>query len=263
MLIDTHAHLMDSQFDDDLEEVLLRAQKSGVTRIINVGCGLDFSDKSLEMSEKYDFLYATIGLHPYDAGDCSDALMGKWKGLIKENKKIVAVGETGLDYVKAKVSAEVQKESFRKHLELARETSLPVIVHNRDANADVLATLQEFPEVEAVFHCYGSNLEFAKQIWSAGYTTSFTGIITFPNASELREVVKAVPMDKFFLETDCPYLAPQSYRGERNEPSYVVEIAKKVAELKRLTFEEIAETSTKNVEAFFKRISVKKLGKLT
>lgn len=254
MLIDTHAHVMDSQFDEDRIEVLKRAKESGVSRIINVGCGLDFSKKSIEMAREYDFLYATLGLHPYDAADLAEELMKSWEVMIAENPKIVAVGETGLDYVKTKVDSEIQKRSFRAHLKLARDTGVPVIVHNRAADLDVLAILKEFPDVPAVFHCYGSDLNFAKKIWSAGYITSFTGIITFPNAEELREVVKALPLDKFFLETDCPYLAPQAYRGQRNEPSYVVEVAKKVAELKGLTFEEVAVASTKNAEMFFTRI---------
>jgi len=254
MLIDTHAHVMDDKFSADFDLVLKRAQDAGVDRIINVGCGLDFTEKSLEMAGRYNFLYATVGLHPYDAADCSDDLIAHWQRLAYENDKIVAIGETGLDYVKANVSHEIQKQSFRSHLELAKASGLPVIVHNRGADDDVFEMLTEFPHLDAVFHCYGSDLNFAEKVWAAGYITSFSGIITFPNALELHRVVMAAPMGQFFVETDCPYLAPQAYRGQRNEPSFVVEVAKKVAELKGIPFEEVVKASTKNAERVFTRM---------
>lgn len=257
MLIDTHAHIMFPEFDEDRDELIQRAKDAGLKAIVNVGCGVDVSAKSVEMADG-EFLYATVGLHPYDALELSEDLMKEWEELILKDfqdnarlRRVVAIGETGLDYFKGKVDPEKQKESFRAHLELAKKTGLPVIVHNRDADEDTLELLLQFPGVRAVFHCYGSDLEFARRVWDAGYVTSFTGIITYPSAVALREVVKEAPMDKFMVETDCPYLAPQAYRGKRNEPSYVVEVAKMIAEVKSLSYEEISQVSTANAEEFF------------
>jgi len=262
---------MFSDFDADREEVIQRAREAGVTKIVNVGCGAESSAQAVEMArgDESGFLRATVGLHPYDALDISDELLAKWeKWIIADResgaKKIVAVGETGLDYFKSKVDPEKQKFSFRKHLELAVKMGLPVIVHNRSADEDTLNLLKEFSRaancgcdenemspVRAVFHCYGSTLEFAKRVWEAGFYTSFTGIVTYPSAKDLREVVRTVPLDKFMVETDCPYLAPQAYRGKRNEPSYVVETAKMIAEVKGLSFAEVQKIIMENSKKFF------------
>ena len=257
MLIDTHAHIMFPEFDEDRDEVIQRAKDAGLKAIVNVGCGVDVSAKSVEMADG-EFLYATVGLHPYDASELSEDLMEEWEELILKDfqdnarlRRVVAIGETGLDYFKGKVDPEKQKESFRAHLELAKKIGLPVIVHNRDADEDTLELLLQFPDVRAVFHCYGSDLEFARRVWGVGYVTSFTGIITYPSAVALREVVKEAPMDQFMVETDCPYLAPQAFRGKRNEPSYVVEVAKMIAEVKGLSYEKISQVSTANAEKFF------------
>lgn len=255
-MIDTHAHLMFPQFKDDFEGVIKRAASAGVSKIINVGCDEESSAQAVKMALQYDFLYATVGLHPYDAEKASREIFDKWERIIlgyaSALKRIVAIGETGLDYVKAEVDKEKQKRSFRMHLELAQKVELPVIVHNRGADEDCFELLQQFPKVCAVFHCYASNLEFARKVWEAGYFTSFTGIITYPSAADLREVVKNVPMDKFLVETDCPFLAPQEYRGKRNEPAYVAEVVKCIAEVKGLSIDEIDEISTKNAIGFFK-----------
>ena len=232
-------------------DVVARAKAAGLKRIVNVGCGREASARSVEMADG-EFLYATVGLHPYDALDVSEDLMREWERIIKTRlRRIVAGGETGLDYFKAKIDHEKQKRSFRLHLELARAVGLPVIVHNRYADEDCLNLLQEFPQVKAVFHCFGSSMDFARVVWEAGYLTSFTGIITYPNAADLRRVVAEVPMDKFMVETDCPYLAPQAYRGKRNEPAYVVEVVKEIAKVKGHDFDEMAKIATRNTEAFF------------
>lgn len=254
MIIDTHAHLMFPEFEKDLEEVLTRARAAGVAAIINAGCGVEASEKSVEMADG-KFLYATVGLHPYDAGELTDELIEKWRSLIsgdsKQFRKIVAVGETGLDYFKAKVPADVQKKSFEEHVKLAEDVDLPVIVHNRNADDECLEILKKYPGVEAVFHCFGSSLEFAKKVWDAGYYTSFTGIVTYPAAEELRKVLKEVPMDRFFVETDAPYLAPQLYRGSRNEPAYVGEVLKCAAEVKGLDFKVVESAAFSNSVKFF------------
>lgn len=258
MLIDTHAHIMLPEFAEDVDQVLVRAKEAGLGKIVNVGFDLDSISKSIEMAQKYpDFLYATVGLHPYDSGDFSEDLMEEWEGLIRESKKIVAVGETGLDYVKSTVSPEIQKKSFRGHLQLARKTGLPVIVHNRGADEDALDLLSKFdgrdgePKVRAVFHCFGSDWVFARRVWNAGYYTSFTGIITYPNAEELRGVVREAPIERIMIETDCPYLAPQKYRGKRNEPAYVKEVLEKIVEVKNGDRESIERLIERNTREFF------------
>lgn len=261
MIIDTHAHLNFKQFRGEVNAVLERARAAGVEKIVNVGCDVKSSRRAHEMSLKYDGLFATLGLHPYDALEATPELMEEWERLISENEKIVAIGECGLDYFKARVSREDQKKAFRMQLELARRVGLPVVVHNRDADEDSLEILKEFDgsdgkrRVEAVFHCYGSNVEFARKLWYQGYMTSFTGVITYPKAVEIVAVAGEVPMDMFMVETDCPYLAPQKFRGERNEPAYVVEVVKKIAELRRISVEEVARISTENALEFFFRMN--------
>jgi len=252
MIIDTHAHLMFDDFEGDREGAVERALAAGVGRIVGVGCGVESSERAMEMAAQFDCLYATVGLHPYDADQISEELMAVWERQIAMNPRIVAIGETGLDYFKSEIAPEKQKESFLRHLQLARKVGLPVVVHNREADGDCLECLQQFPDVKAVFHCFGSDLEFAKKVWGYGYLTSFTGIITFKNADLLREVVANVPLDKMMVETDCPYLAPQAYRGLRNEPAYVLEVVKEIARVRGMGFGEVEELTTVNAERFFR-----------
>lgn len=253
---------MFDQFKGEVPAVLKRAGEAGVRKIINVGCSVEASERAVEMISEYDgqaevSLYATLGLHPYDAMDVSDDLLDGWEELIKEDserddgRKIVAIGEIGLDYFKAKVSKEDQKKGFRRQLEFAARMGLPVIVHNREADDDTFGILREFPDVKAVFHCYGSSLEFARKLWESGYYTSFTGVITYPNARDLHEVVRECPDWTVMVETDCPFLAPQSVRGERNEPSYVVDVLKEVAGLKGREFGEIEKLQEVNVKELY------------
>jgi TatD DNase family protein len=252
-MIDTHAHITFSQFNGEQEEVIQRAKDAGVDRIVNVGCDLVSCDQSVEMAEKHENIFATLGMHPYEAALVDGDLMDKWRKLIKGNKKIVAIGECGLDYFKANVPADVQKKAFRLQIELAVELGLPLIVHNREADEDSLKILKEYSGggLKVVFHCFGSNAEFANKVWSAGFLTSFTGTITYPNARDLHDVVRQVPMDMFMVETDCPYLAPQKFRGQRNEPAYVVEVAKEVAKIKGVSFEEVEKATNEAANWFF------------
>lgn len=255
MVIDTHAHLI---FTEDfpageLPEVLQRAKDAGVSKIINVGISVGSCVDSLRMACEHEgFLYATVGMHPYDSHLVNDEIMAVWEKMAQENPgKIVAVGECGIDYFKSEASKEVQKAAFRKHLELARKVTLPVIIHNREADEDCLQILDAFPGTSAVFHCFGSSLEFAREVWKRGFYTSFTGIVTYPKAEELREVVKEMPLDLFMVETDCPYLAPQAYRGKRNEPAYVLEVVKDIARVRGISFEEVARISSENAKRLF------------
>jgi len=249
-MIDTHAHLMFEQFETDLDQVIQRAKDVGLTNIINIACNKKTSLEAIELLKEDDFFYATLGVHPYDAVEINDVLLNEWEKLIEENNRIVAIGECGLDYFKAKVPKDLQKKVFRMQLEFAEKFDLPVVVHNREADDDCLEILSDY-KAKVVFHCYGSDLKYAEKLWNRGYMTSFTGIITFPKSDALREVVKNVPLDKFMVETDCPYLAPQKYRGQRNEPSFVVEIIKEIAEIKSLDLKLIEEQSVKNSLKFF------------
>jgi TatD DNase family protein len=253
MYIDTHAHLWFDHFKDDLSDVILKARAAGVESIINIGCNAESSMKSLELAREHDGFYAAIGLHPYDAEDFSEDLMKDWEGLYAENSdKIVAIGETGLDYFRSKVDPEVQKRSFRGQLQLAGKLNLPVVVHNRDADEDCLTILKEFPEVKAVFHCFGSDLSFAEKVWKNGYFTSFTAIVTYKKNDELREVIASAPIDQIMVETDCPYLPPEGKRGERNEPAFLLATIKQIAESRGMSIEGIADVLEKNSKEFFK-----------
>jgi TatD DNase family protein len=257
MIIDTHAHLMFDQFKGKVPEILARAKEAGVGKIINIGCSAESSAQAAMLVEKFDGregveLYATLGLHPYDAMELSDDLLAKWEEWIRDpGAKIVAIGEIGLDYFKAKVSHEDQKRAFRGQLKFAKAVGLPVVVHNREADEDTMEILQEFPDLKVVFHCYGSDLEFARRLWDKGYYTSFTGVITYPNAGVLRDVVSEAPDWTLMVETDCPFLAPQVHRGETNEPSYVVEVLKEIARLRGVSFEEMESLQERNVKEFY------------
>ncbi|MFC1615640.1 TatD family hydrolase [Patescibacteria group bacterium] len=259
MFIDTHAHLTFDEYKEDLDRVVEKMLSFGVKKVINNGYDIESSKQAVELANKYDCMYAALGLHPYDAEEVSDDLMKEWENLIKENKKIVAIGETGLDYYKAEVSKEKQQESFRKHLELAKRTGLPVVVHNRKANEDCVRIIDEVfgdsLSVDIVFHCFGSDRDFATKLWNKGIFTSFTGIITFRNAEEMRDMILRVPDELFFLETDCPYLSPEGHRSKRNEPAFLVDIAHTIAEVKRISIEDVEKLTTNNALRFFKRMA--------
>ncbi|MFA6305783.1 MAG: TatD family hydrolase [Candidatus Gracilibacteria bacterium] len=262
MIIDTHAHVtFDEIVSQGVENVVGRAKNAGIEKIINIGCDLKSSQDTVEFADKYEIFYATVGVHPYDAAQVTDDLMDDWKKLISENKKIVGVGECGLDYFKAKVPKDLQAQAFRLQIDLARSAKVSLIVHCRDAYDDCLEILDEKFDWEEknigiVFHCYSGNLDFAEKLWKRGIFTSFTGIVTYPNAKDVQEVAKNVPLDKFMVETDCPYLAPQKFRGQTNEPSFVVEVAKKIAEIKGISFEEVCKKSTENALRFFDRMVI-------
>lgn len=250
MIIDTHAHLSFPELTTDLDGVLVRAQDAGVGKIVSIACDKAAYEPTLEIALKYENVFATLGMYPDGAEFVNDELFKTWSDWISTNKKIVAIGECGLDYLKVEVPHEMQKKAFELQLKFAQENDLSVVIHNREADEDTFEILTKY-KVRAVFHCYASNLEFAKKLWDAGYMTSFTGIITYPKAEELREIVKMCPNDKFMVETDSPFLAPQVWRGQRNEPSFVVEVVRKIAEIKGIDVEEAAKISSENAESFF------------
>jgi TatD DNase family protein len=252
MIIDTHCHIQMPPLDKDIEGTIKRANKCGVHKMIVVGCDLELSKKAIEIAENHDGIFAAIGLHPQDARKFTDKMWAEFEKMA-ENQNVVAIGETGLDYFKEYSPREQQIEVYKKHIELALKVDKDkvLIIHNRNADEESLRILQEYKVKKAIFHCYASGVEFARKVWKAGYMTSFTGIITYPKSEELRKVVEECPLECMMVETDCPFLAPQKYRGNTNEPAYVVEVAAEIARIKNKDLKEIEEITTRNAEGFF------------
>lgn len=257
MLIDTHAHLDFKEFDQDRDQVIKRAFGSGIEKIINVGCNLERSKNSIELAKKYDNIYAAVGVHPHDVGKYDlENFKSKLIKLAKENK-VVALGECGLDYYRIENSElgikNKQKEFFKVQLDLAKELDLPLIIHCRNAFEDLLEILKRTDDLpRGVTHCFSGTLHYAQKFLNLGFLVSFTGSITYVRPQgELLAVVKEIPLGKIMIETDCPYLAPVPHRGERNEPAYVKFVAEKIAEIKGMDFQEVAEQTTKNAIKLF------------
>lgn len=248
MFVDTHAHLQWASFDNDRENALARAKEKRVTRIVNIGFDVAGSLKGVELAEKYQGLYATVGIHPHNAS----ALNEKTLELLRElssNPKVVAIGEIGLDYYRNLSPKEVQKQAFETQLALAQELKLPVVIHDREAHNDILQTLLRFKgKIKGVMHCFSGSKEMAQQCIDFGFLISFAGTVTYPKAHGLHEIAEWIDLKNMLLETDCPWLAPQDVRGKRNEPSFLPMIAQKIANLKRISVDDLAETTTRNAE---------------
>lgn len=251
MLIDTHSHLTMPEFSD-LSEVLNRAKESGVEAIINASFDLESSKKSVELSQKKDFIYAAVGIHPNDSEMLDDRSFAEIKKLAGSNK-VVAIGETGLDYHYGKEKKDLQKAAFREFLKLSQELSLPAIIHCRESAEDLLAIIKEENKgnLNAVFHCFPGYPELIRFALDFGFMVSFTGNITFKKANIIREAAKTMPLEQIMVETDCPYLAPEPFRGKRNEPSYVAYIADEIARVKNISSEEVRRITTGNAKKFF------------
>jgi len=251
MLIDTHAHLTMSEFSD-IPEVIGRSKEAGVGYIINASFDLDSSIKGVELASNNEMIYASVGIHPHHAEAVDDASVNKLREL-SSGGKVVAIGETGLDYFENPVPKEVQKKAFARHIRLAEELGLPLIFHGREADDDMLEVIKEAGQgkIKGVFHCFSSGKEFAQKVLDLGFLISFTAVITFKNAHNARSVAEYAPLDRIMLETDCPYLAPQAFRGKKNEPSYVRFVAEKLAEIKKVPFETVEEITTGNALKFF------------
>ncbi|TYR72926.1 TatD family deoxyribonuclease [Rossellomorea vietnamensis] len=252
MLFDTHVHLNADQFSEDLEQVIERAQNEGVETMVVVGFDRPTINKAMELVEHYDFLYAAIGWHPVDAIDMTDEDL-QWIEELSTHQKVVAIGETGLDYHWDKSPKEIQQEVFRKQIRLAKKVKLPIVIHNREATQDIVDILkeEEAKEVGGIMHCFSGSSETAHECLEMNFLISLGGPVTFKNAKKPKEVAEEVPLEKLLIETDCPYLAPHPYRGKRNEPSYVKLVAEQIAELKGVSFEEVAETTTRNAKKLF------------
>ncbi len=246
MLFDTHDHMDDLAFDADREQLLLSLKEAGVGLVMNPGCSLESSKNVDRLTKKYDFLYGAVGSHPDVASEVNESILEEYKKLCKLNPKIKAIGEIGLDYHYEDIPRDIQQRAFRLQMGLARELNLPVIVHDRDAHGDCLEILEEFPQVTGVFHCYSGSGEMAEILVKKGWYIGFTGVLTFKNAKKAVEVAQRIPLDRLVLETDCPYMAPEPFRGRRNHPGYLYRMAERLAEIRGLPVEEIHRITTEN-----------------
>jgi TatD DNase family protein len=258
---DTHAHLDFPDYAPDLNDVIARAQSAGISKIISIGTSLDSSRRAVQLAEKFPNIYAVIGWHPSEASSAPDDLRPALRELAKHSR-VAAIGETGLDYHRLPEDQSAHAEykrrqaaAFQQQLEVAAEFGLNCVIHQRDAFDDTLAQLKPFAQrVRGVFHCFGESTDRMKKIVEIGSLVSYTGIVTFKNGHNVRETVAATPLDKFMLETDCPYLAPVPYRGKRCEPAYVKEISETVAQVKMCSPEELSEATCKTARKFFRNL---------
>ena len=253
-LIDTHCHIQTEEFDEDRGEVLARARDAGVGTLIVVGGAGDLStnDKAVSLAEEHDGLYATVGMHPHDAKDVSAEDMDRLRGLAA-HPKVVAIGETGLDFHYEHSPRQIQREMFERFVGLAVETRLPIVVHNRESDHEAAETIRGAGgRLEGVIHCFTSDAAAARAFLDLGFYLSFSGIVTFKNAEDLRDVARSVPLDRLLIETDAPFLAPVPKRGRRNEPAYVAFVAETLARVRGVEVEEIAEAASRNARTLFR-----------
>ena len=252
MLFDTHAHMDDHAFDEDRSQLLASLPKQGLALVMNPGCSLESSRNTDKLSREYGYIYAAVGSHPDVADEVTDQVLEEYRMLCKQNPKIKAIGEIGLDYHYEDIPREIQQKAFRMQMELARELDLPVIVHERDAHEDGMKIVDEFPEVTGVFHCYSGSAEMAKELIKRGWYIGFTGVLTFKNARKAVQVAASIPLERIVLETDCPYMAPEPFRGKRNDPGKLYRMAEKLAEIRGLTVEEIQRITTENGKRLYR-----------
>jgi len=253
VLFETHAHLNAKEFDEDREEVIARAQENGVSTIVNIGFNAETIPTCMELAEAHDFIYAVIGWHPQDAKDMTDEHL-EWIEELSRHPKVVGLGEMGLDYYWDTSPKDVQAEVFRKQIRLARKLDMPIIIHNRDAHQDVLTILKEekAAEVGGIMHCFSGSWETAKLALDMNFSISFGGPLTFKNAKQPKEVAAKVPLDKLLIETDCPYLTPHPFRGKRNESGYVRYVCEEMANIRGLSYEEMAQITSENAKQLFR-----------
>jgi len=252
MLFDTHAHMDDCAFDADRSELLAALPRQGIELVLNPGCSLASSRNVDKLTREYDYIYGAVGSHPDVADEVSEAVLEEYRTLCKNNPKIVAIGEIGLDYHYEDIPRDIQKHAFRMQMALARELKLPVIVHERDAHEDGMKIVEEFPEVTGVFHCYSGSLEMARWLVSRGWYIGFTGVLTFKNARKAVEVASNLPLERIVLETDCPYMSPEPFRGKRNDPGKLYRMAERLAQLRDMTVEEIHAITVENGKRLYR-----------
>ena len=247
-LADTHAHIYDEKFRDDFDEIMDRINNE-LDFVVSIGYDMESSEKSIALSEKYEKIYSVIGFHPTEIKKYSEEAEKKLEELAK-NSKVTAIGEIGLDYYWMEDPKEKQMEIFRLQMELARRVKLPVVIHTRDAIEDTVKILEEYKDLGGIMHCYPGSYETAKKLMDR-YYFGIGGVVTFKNNKVTKETVKKLPLERIVIETDCPYLTPEPFRGKRNEPAYVKYVAEKIAEIKEVSLEEVIEVTTNNAKMIY------------
>ena len=255
MIIDSHAHLDDSRFDYDRDMIIKNLKNNGIELVINIGADLKTSIASVSLADKYDNIYAAVGVHPHSAKEMDNSTIEILKSFAKRDK-VVAIGEIGLDFHYDNSPRDIQRKWFKEQLKLAKEVDLPVIIHTREAAQETFDILKEAQDgsLRGVLHCYSGSVEMALEYIKLGFYISIAGPVTFNNAKVTKEVAKAVPLDKLLIETDCPYLTPMPYRGKRNEPMFTKYVAETIAEIRGITFDELAKATNRNTKELFKII---------
>ncbi len=252
MLFDTHAHMDDRAFDEDREPLLLGLASRGTGLVMNPGCSLASSRNAVALANRYDFVYAAVGSHPDAADEVNGEVLAQYRQLVRDNPKVKAIGEIGIDYHYEDIPRQLQLKAFRAQMALARELDLPVIVHEREAHEDGMAVVKEFPEVKGVFHCYSGSAEMARQLVDLGWYIGFTGVLTFKNARRAIETAQTIPLERILLETDCPYMAPVPHRGRRNDPGYLGYMAQKLAQIRGLPLDQIQAITAENGKRLYR-----------
>ena len=252
MLFDTHAHMDDLAFEEDRSALLRDLPNQQIALLMNPGCSLESSFNAVKLANTYDYIYAAVGSHPDAADEVNEDVLEQYRKLCRENEKVKAIGEIGLDYHYEDIPRELQKKAFRAQMALAQEMELPAIVHERDAHEDGMAIVKEFPKVTGVFHCYSGSAEMARQLVELGWYIGFTGVLTFKNARKAVEVAASIPLERIVLETDCPYMAPEPFRGKRNDPGKLYRMAEKLAEIRGVSVEEIHRITVENGKRLYR-----------
>lgn len=255
MIFDTHAHYDDEKFDEDRDALLTELNEKGISYILNAAASIESLETTIELARNYTFMYAAVGIHPSDIDKMDESVIDKIRILSKDSK-VVAIGEIGLDYYYDDSPRELQKYWFERQIELAKELCLPIIIHDRDAHEDTINIIKKTnaKQVGGIFHCFSGSAQMAMEMLKYNFYISIGGPITFKNARKLVEVVEAVPLEKLLVETDCPYLAPEPYRGKRNNSGHLVHTIKKIAEIKDLNESEVAKATLINAKKVFKMI---------
>ena len=257
MIFETHAHYDDEQFESGREALLASLPDCGIKRVVNIGASIESTRNSIKLAEKYDFIYASVGVHPSEIAELNEERFA-WLRELTKLKKVVAVGEIGLDYYwdKEPDVQERQRYWFKRQMELARETNLPIVVHSRDAAADTMQVMKEVhaEEIPGVIHCYSYSPELALEFIKMGYYIGVGGVVTFKNAKKLKETVEKIPLERILLETDCPYMAPEPNRGKRNDSTNIPYIVAKIAEIKQVTIEEVEQITWQNAMNLYHKV---------
>ena len=253
MLFDSHAHLDNPRFNEDRDELIKSFKENGVDLVLNPGADIETSKRSIELAQKYDFIYAAVGVHPHDVGELKDDAIDELRKLALSSDKVKAIGEIGLDYYYDNSPRDVQREWFKKQILLANELKLPIIIHDRDAHQDTFDILKEYKsdEIGCVLHCYSGNVELAKEYVKMGYYLSIPGTVTFKNNVKTVEVVRQIPLEYLLIETDSPYMAPVPNRGKRNDPTMVQFVADKIAQEKGVSYETVCKATKENAKRLF------------